>query len=243
MGKNNSLVECHPAVSPGLSSKHSSYRYPVASCTGALLLSGAAGEEPRFQRPFPGERRAGEGYREEKPKVRAEPWGRGCPSWNPALSLTTNFSESCSNRLSKSTQKCSGSEKNPPGGSQILSEISPLNTIPLRLSLSFRFQRCLGPRGVAVLTDWKNTKIAARLTTDFFFHLPCTSAFMGSGCSSLFLPYSVSISGEINARCLRSARPLPQAPLSPPLWAQNGPFLSHIRDKVKVQPELVAGGL
>lgn len=73
-------------------------------------------------------------------------------------------------------------------------------------------------------------------------HLPCTLAFMGSGCSSLFLPNMISISHATNVLwvlCLAAAAAL--ALLSCLGLDQRLPLT--YKDKVKLQRELVARGL
>lgn len=77
----------------------------------------------------------------------------------------------------------------------------------------------------------ENTKIAARFTTDF---LSLTLHLSFYGLWVLFLiPAKYRIHVWRNARCLRSARPLPQALLSPPVWAESGSLLLHIKIRSK----------
>lgn len=128
--------------------------------------------------------------------------------------------------LSKSTQRCSRSEKNPPVASQILSEISPLNKIPLRLSFTFPF----GRRRVAVFTD-RNTKREAAFTTDF---LSLTLHLSFYGLWVLFLIPAIQrihLGGNARARA-----PPGRSRRCPSVWAKGGSFLLHIKIRSKCSP-------
>lgn len=101
------------------------------------------------------------------------------------------------------------------------------------LTFCFPSLRWLGWTSAAVFTHLKRH---GDHTDCVFFHLPCTSAFMGSGCSSLFLPNSspVSISSCKNPfLCSAPAAPAAVAVRSPPVWAKNSSFLLHIKIRSK----------
>ena len=154
--------------------------------------------------------RAGKGYREEKRKARAEPWGRGCHQIksrdllpHPQLQWIP-FKQT----FWKSTQKCPESEKNPTVRVQTLSEISPLNKTPLRFSLSqFPFSVLSWVNKCFSVYTFENTKVTARIRTDFL-SLTLHLSFYG-----LWMFFFISTIYRVHLSCNKQFLfPLPSSP-------------------------------